>query len=388
MASIQKMESERTGKVTWRAEVFVSETNPPTRKCETFKTKSEAVKWAADIETQLRTGTYRDTSEAQQKTLADVLTQFRDSEASERRTQRSSKAEIYRINKLLKYDICKKYLAALTRSDVKIWKETRRAEKNQQGNPISESTISREIDVFRSAVEFARDPECMNIFLHENVFTVSRRTRKNQSVKVKRERIFTKEEKQALLAAIEKCRNKQMRLAFNFAIETGLRKAELVALKYQDWIYQDSDYSLLSIERVEDDREDGERVFVDMTKNGKKAMIPLTPNAIEILKSLRKNRSQEMVFDALNYNSLTMAWKRVQKRSKVEDFRWHDLRHVALTQAASELQNAFDVQRVARHSSIQQSAEYVHADLLEIAKKRADAHHKRVAAEKQKPDLV
>lgn len=99
----------------WKAEVHVD----GRRKGKRFKTQAEAKDWAADIEMQLRKGTYRDTSDAQQTTLVDVLTQFRDDEASDRRTQRSSNAEIYRINKLLTYDICKKRLAALTCFDVK-----------------------------------------------------------------------------------------------------------------------------------------------------------------------------------------------------------------------------------------------------------------------------
>lgn len=375
MASIQTIRDAVTKKVTgYKAEVCVGDF----RKGKRFDNLAEAKAWAADIETQFRKGTYRDTSTAQQKTLAEVLASFRDDESSKRRTKRASKSEIYRINKLLTYDICKKRLADLTRSDVKSWKETRRKEKNQQGNPITESTVSREIDVFRSCIEYAKDEdEGLGIFLHENVFTTSRRRRNKKPNKVKRERIFTLEEKQALLAAIEKSRNPQMRLAFNFAIETALRKAELVALKMQDWLYPEP---LLYIERVEDlpDEKTGERSFVEGTKNNGKAYIPLTPNAIDILQKLRKRKKDEMIFDKLNYNSLSLAWKRVQKRSKVEDFRWHDLRHVAITQAASELHNPHDVKRVARHSSIQQSAEYVHADLIEIAKKRAEAHERRV----------
>ncbi|MBL0352382.1 MAG: site-specific integrase [Dechloromonas sp.] len=375
MAYIKRMESKRTGQVTWKAEIHVN----GVRDWDTFDTQAEAKAWAADIETQLRKGTYRDTSDAQKKTLADVLTSFRDEEATDRRTKRASKAEIYRIDKLLQYDICKKKLSELKRSDVKSWKETRSKEKNQQGNPLSASTISREIDIFRSCIEYARDEDDgLGIFLHENVFSVGRRRRNKKPVKVKRERIFSKEEKQALLKAIEKCRNPQMRLAFNFAIETALRKAELVALKMEDWLYPEP---LLYIERVEDlpDEKTGERVFVDGTKNGRKAYIPLTPPAIEILRSLRKGKKKgEMYFDKLNYNSLSCSWKRVQKRSGVVDFRWHDLRHVAATKAASELHDPHQVMKVARHSNIQQSSEYVHADLIEIAKKRAAAHERRV----------
>lgn len=373
--SIRKMESELTGKVTWKVEPCVNGTRARSK---TFKTLSAAKIWARDQETQLDKGIYRDTSDAQKTSLSDVLTKFRDGEASDRRTKRASKAEIYRINKLLTYDICKKKLSELKRLDVKNWKETRSKEKNQQGNSISESTISREIAIFRSCIEFAKDEDNgLGIFLHENVFSVGRRRRNKKPVKVKRERIFSKEEKQALLNSIEKCRNPQVRLAFNFAIETALRKAELVALKMEHWLYPDP---LLYIERVEDlpDEETGERVFVEGTKNGKKAYIPLSPPATEILLSLRKRKKDEMIFDKLNYNSLSCAWKRVQKRSGVVDFRWHDLRHVAATKAASELHNPHEVMKVARHSNIQQSSEYVHADLIEIAKKRAAAHERRV----------
>ena len=88
MAYIKRMESKRTGQVTWKAEIHVN----GVRDWDTFDTQAEAKAWAADIETQLRKGTYRDTSDAQKKTLADVLTSFRDEEATDRRTKRASKA--------------------------------------------------------------------------------------------------------------------------------------------------------------------------------------------------------------------------------------------------------------------------------------------------------
>ena len=374
MASIQKITDKVTGQVTgWKAELYVQ----GKRKGARFPTKAQAVQWARETEVKLSAGTFKDMSKAKRTTFGDVLTQFKEDEASERRTRRSSKAECYRIDNFLLSSLAPIPLLSLNHDAVKAWK----AERLKR---VSQQSVNREIDILRSAIEFARDPEGMNIPLEKNVFSKSRRRRRNnkESEKIKRKRVFRDDEKDRLLASLAMCRSPLKRLAFDFAIETGLRKAELVALMWSDWLRPDP---LLTVQRVEDlrDKDTHERQFVANTKNGESATIPLTPKAIEILNTLRKSKTNEMVFGDMSYSALTSAWKRVVRRSEIVDFHWHDLRHVAITQVASELSNPFQVQSASRHSSVEQMGDYVHMDVLDIAARRAEAHVKRQAGKKE-----
>jgi integrase len=373
MSNAQRIVSKSTGRVSWKIEVFVQ----GKRKGARFRTKAEAEKWRIETEAKLLAGTYKDMSKAKKTTLGDVLEQFKAEESGERRTRRSSKAECYRIDNFLKSSLAPIPLLSLTRADVKTWKEVRL-------RSVSLQTVNREIDILRSAVEFARDPDCMNISLEENVFSKSRRRRRNnsESQKIKRTRVFQDDERARLIASLAMCRSPLKRLAFDFAIETGLRKAELVAVMWSDWLRPEP---VLMVQRVEDLRDETthERQFVADTKNGKSAPIPLSPRAIEILETLRKSKTNEMVFGDMSYNALTCAWKRVRQRAGVVDFHWHDLRHVAITQVASELSNPFDVRCASRHSSVEQMGDYVHMDVLDIAARRAEAHEKRQGGKKE-----
>lgn len=398
MASIQRMESKRTGNVTWKAEVCVE----GERKWDTFDTKQQAIDWAAKTETELREGTYVDLGAAKKTTLESILREYQQTQTPRRRTQSAREAEFHRINKILTYPIVKKSLAKLTKVDAENYKKQRKATPSRNGGTLSDGSISREIDILRSAIEYAK--EIKGIKLNDNVFSVSRFSFVPKLKKVKRDRVFVGNEKQIFIDEIKKCRNKQYFAWFEFVLETGLRKAESVAIKWKDWRRP---LPTLFVNRVEDKKpsatyakafnletdDDEKRVFQDGTKNSKSQFIPLSPRAIEILEQLRKNKKakSELIFDQITYSSLTSQWRRIQKKVgefEIDDFHLHDLRHVAITTIASEMTNAHQVKTAARHSDISQTDGYVHTDVLELAEKRRIAHEKREAAKKRKSDPV
>jgi integrase len=382
----------------WKAEVCVDKKRVGKR----FKNETEAKKWAAKTETELHDLRYVDLADARKATLESLFIDFKKDQTRKRRTQSSSESEFYRINKILKYDIVKISLAKLTKADVNRFIEQRRATPSRNGGVIADSSIKREIDILRSVVEYAKDVK--HIQLKENVFSISRFSHIERLKKTKRDRVFVDNEKQIFINEIRKNRNKQYIIWFEFVLETGLRKAESVAIKWKDWkipLYP----KRLHVTRVEDKKpskayakafeievdQTKERVFKDETKNGKSAYIPLSPRAIEILEQLHKKRSMkcEFIFDKITYSSLSSAWTRIKNKVgdyEIEDFHLHDLRHIAITNIAADVNNAFDVRTAARHSTIDQSADYVHSDVDAIAEKLRIAHEKREAAKKPESD--
>jgi integrase len=66
----------------------------------------------------------------------------------------------------------------------------------------------------------------------------------------------------------------------------------------------------------------------------------------------------QRVFDV---DWIKVAWTTALKDAKIEDFRFHDLRHTAATRLADAGTDAFTIAAILGHSTIQMSARYTHA---------------------------
>ena len=71
-------------------------------------------------------------------------------------------------------------------------------------------------------------------------------------------------------------------------------------------------------------------LVVPQTKTGEPRVIPLTAAAMAVLGTLSKQEHDDRVF-ALSANALRIGWKRVTRRAKIENLRFHDLRHEAIS---------------------------------------------------------
>jgi len=123
-----------------------------------------------------------------------------------------------------------------------------------------------------------------------------------------RDRRLEEGEYQKLMDAMSSCRNVLIRPIVQFALETAMRRGEILSLKWDD-VDLDVRVALLTD-----------------TKNGDSRRVPLSGKAIEILESLPKE--SEIVFDTTG-NSIRMAFDRVLSRAEIEGLRFHDLRHEA-----------------------------------------------------------
>lgn len=358
MASIFK---EPTGR--WKAEVCID----GVRKGKRFDTKSEATDWVENTTQQLRKGGALPPSQVKKITLHDAMMRYLEVCTSIRRLERSKQDETYRIQKLAGYDIAKKRLALITLEDVRAWKSARLKEPTKRGR-VSEATVKRDLDTYRAIVNFAIKD--MRVWLPENYFATIRQTMRRKTVTTPR--VWTEEEKAALLAAFGKCRNTDYSFGLLLAAETGLRKGELTALRWGDYLHPEP---LLRVERTEDLADEFGRNFREGAKGGE-GTIPLTPVAVELLNGLRDSRKphpipRELIFN-FSYTALASQWRRIKKWSGV-DFRLHDLRHVAITAAAKLLGDVYSVAGFARHADVSTTSIYVHVAQIEIAERLARA---------------
>ena len=93
-----------------------------------------------------------------------------------------------------------------------------------------------------------------------------------------------------------------------FAIETGMRRSEILKLRWCDV-----------------DLENGFASLYD-TKNGEDRRVPLTRRCIEVLQTVP--RTHEQVFP-VSATCLRLAWNRARNKAGITDLRFHDLRHEA-----------------------------------------------------------
>ena len=103
-------------------------------------------------------------------------------------------------------------------------------------------------------------------------------------------------------------KNKYIPLIIEFARETGMRRSEILKLKWTDF-------------------KDGLDCLKD-TKNGDERTIPLTKKAKSILDNMEQKHLN--VFP-ISTQCLKSAWRRVVGKSKVNVLRFHDLKHEAIS---------------------------------------------------------
>jgi len=157
-----------------------------------------------------------------------------------------------------------------------------------------------------------------------------------------RTRFLSREEYRRLLSAAQP----HLKPIIEMAVETGLRSEELLGLR---WEYVD-------LERRE--------VRLTVTKSKQPRVVPLSDRAVAIL--VARPRIADSLFVFTNpstghrYKTVKRAFQTACRRSGIEDFRFHDLRH---TFASWAVQNGADLYRVSRilgHSTLQMTTRYAH----------------------------
>ena len=131
-----------------------------------------------------------------------------------------------------------------------------------------------------------------------------------------RDRYLSDLERERLLKACEKSKNKDLKLDVLMALSTGARRMEVWGLSWGDV-----------------DLESGRIVF-NRTKNNEKKGVRLTGQVLDLLR--RKRASPRVKSSSLIFHSKSSPEKpcnfrlvfiRALKDAGLEDFRWHDLRH-------------------------------------------------------------
>jgi len=162
------------------------------------------------------------------------------------------------------------------------------------------------------------------------------------------ERWLTNDEEKRLLASSPQW----LKEIIVFALNTGLRQSEILNLHWSQIDFKRKTLTILE------------------QKNKEKDTIPLNKKALEILKvrwELRKNNPADSgyVFLNKNYNkldarNLIRAFSSALEKAKIENFRFHDLRHTFATRLVQAGVDIYKVQKLGRWKSISMVMRYAH----------------------------
>jgi integrase len=300
----------------------------------TFVTRQDAERWARSAEVDLDRGSYVNTCEAQRTTLAGLIDRYINEVLP---SKRGAKDDRIRLLAMKRHSVSKLSLSKLTPEAIGKYRDDRL-------RTVAAGTVIRELAYISSIVNHARKE--WGIQVNNSVALI----RKPTSPKG-RDRQLSSDELARLLRALEPTgrRNPWMVPLVQLALETAMRRGELLALQWSDI---DTSCSTATLRQ---------------TKNGDKRIVPLSSRAIAVLQSMPRNIGG--VIFPINSFTVSAAFDRALKRAGINDFHFHDLRHMAVTELSKRLPNLIELAAVSGHRSLKMLQRYYHPNPTELAVK-------------------
>lgn len=319
MASIQKYGRR------WRA--FVKRKG--VSKTATFDTKREAQDWAARMEASILDG---DVRAASKRLFGEVLQRYLDEVSAQKR---SWDREQYLLKQFINSFLGDVPLAVLSEEHFSRYRDERL-------KVVKPATVKREFNLLSHVCTVAIKEWR---WLERNPLTNVRKPTDS----LPRERRITEDEIERLkmAAGYGLLETVQARVihAFLFAIETAMRAGEIMGLTWKD----------VDLEK--------RTAHLPMTKNGTARTVPLSGQAVELLRMLPVEGAS-----VFRLSQVTQSFIDVRKRAGVDDLHFHDSRHEAITRLSKKL-DVLALARMVGHRNIQQLMTYYNESAEDIAKK-------------------
>ena len=176
---------------------------------------------------------------------------------------------------------------------------------------------------------------------------------------------LTTDELGRLRTATALSENRYLAAVLEVAIATGMRYSEIMNLRWRDVLLDERGQCSLAV--------------LEETKNGERRGVPLTGNGQSALDALRqahmKTNDGKVNNGLLLFPSSTKkdkpvelrkSWETALKRAKIENFRFHDLRHTTASYLAMEGATGPEIAEVLGHKDLQMVKRYAHLSKAHI----------------------
>ena len=314
----------------WQAQVRRQGCKPVSK---TFHRKADAEAWARKIEQEAdRDGVLVDRRPLRTTTVGDLLARYA-REVTPKKKSAGTEAGL--IRQLQRRSFSDESLQAASPTLFASYRDERLRE-------VSSASVRREFDILHNVFAVAQSE--WTLPLKENPVASVKKPAPSRA----RERRLSKKEESALLEACGAMRNKELRPFVILAIETGMRRSELVSLEWRN----------VDLE--------GRVAHLPDTKNGDSRDVPLSSRAVTTFRELASNSGSRYVF-ASSQNALRLSWEHARQRAGLTDVRFHDLRHEAVSRLFEKGLNVVEVGTISGHKELRMLRRYTHLRASSLA---------------------
>jgi integrase len=332
MASFTK----RNGR--WRARVRRADLPSLTK---SFPTKTLALKWSQRVESDPEEFLPEQVSaDHQLVTLGDLLRKYGE-EVTPRKKGRDK--EKYRIRILERSLLSGVSLRNLKSHHITRFREDRLKE-------VSAGTVLKDLGLLSAVINTGRTEWGLENVIRTNPVSLISKPRAPRA----RDRRLEAGELEKLLGFNSSSNNNSwFRPVIIFAIETGMRRGEILSLCWGN-VHLEKRY-----------------VHLPDTKNGDSRDVPLSALALELLGNLPRNISSDQVVFPLHFEALKSAWRRACSKADIIGLRFHDLRHEATSRFFEKGLNVMEVAAITGHKDLRMLQRYTHLRAEDLALKLA-----------------
>lgn len=312
----------------------------------TFDTKQEAIDWAAQAEAKLLQGNSIECIKSAPVdplafTGAKMLLRYGDEVSP---LKRGGTWERVRLKKLARdYELFRQPATAISGPGLARWRDKRLKE-------VSASSVHRELCLI-SAV-FSKAIREWEVGVMTNPVSLIDKPKKPRP-RTQRVSDVDRLSLEAQLGwnGISKPQTTEqwVAAAFKLAVLTAMRRGEILSLDWGD-IYFERQYAHL-----------------DLTKNGEERDVPLSPDALQLLKLLGHGKCNDRVFP-VQPGTLDSVFRKARRITKLLHVRFHDSRREATTKIASKF-NILELSAITGHKDLQMLKIYYQPDPTDLAKR-------------------
>lgn len=307
----------------------------------TFGRLTDAKKWAQQTESAIREGRHFKTTEAKRHTLAELIDRYCRDVLPGKKSARGQMQQLA----WWKSEIGSYLLADVTPSLIGECRDKLGREITVRNKLRSPASVVR----YMAALSHA-----FTIAVREWGWLEDSPMRKVTKPKESRGRVrfLSDDERMRLLKACKESVNPYLYIVVVLALSTGMRQGEIMGLT---WDVVDLKLG---------------RAILHDTKNGERRAVAITGHALELLQELSKVRQMDsnLLFPSKEITpqkpqkpmDLRTPWETAVKKSKLQDFKFHDLRHSTASYLAMNGASLAEIAEVLGHKTLQMVKRYAH----------------------------
>ena len=292
----------------------------------TFSRHSDAKRWALQTELNVERGELEARPAPSHHTIGDLIERYQ-------ATFELDDPDTWRLRALTR-DLGHLRADRLKSSDLARYRD-------QRLKRIQATSLKRDLTTLRRVLKIALDEWDVSLSL-EPINRVS-----IKSGSISRNRRLDPPELTRLLKVCSNGRNLWLKPAVILAIETAMRRGELLNARYEHL-------------------KDG-LLYLPKTKTGHPRTIPLTPKCVSLISTLPRSITGYLI--PITASALRQSFNRAKRRAGIDDFHFHDLRHEAISRFFEMGLSIPEVALISGHKDYRMLARYTHLRADDLLKK-------------------